>query len=102
MHDCIKLAIDNAQIGNTIIFELGSERYMKLDIPYYIRQVLREKRMVTVPGIGTLKLEQTSASFNEDKTIISPPFLNIGFDETESNDQSLLKYILDTGLMSEE
>lgn len=74
---------------------------MKLDIPYYIRQVLREQRMVHVPGIGTFRIQQTSAYFNDDKTLISPPSLNLSFDDAESEDDSLLKYILDTGLLSE-
>ncbi len=74
---------------------------MKLDIPYYIRQVLREQRMVHIPGIGTFRLNQSAASFNDDKTIISPPSLSISFDDSDSNDDSLLKYILDTGLLTE-
>ena len=74
---------------------------MKLDIPYYIRQVLREQRKVHVPGIGTFRIDQTSAHFSDDKTIISPPSLNVLFDETESEDDSLLKYILDAGLLTE-
>lgn len=74
---------------------------MKLDIPYYIRQVLREQRKVHVPGIGTFRLDQTSAHFNDDKTVLSPPSLNLSFDEIESEDNSLLKYILDTGMFTE-
>lgn len=74
---------------------------MKLDIPYYIRQVLREQRMVYVPGIGTFRLNQLGASFNDDKSQLSPPSLHITFDDADSSDQSLLKYILDTGLITE-
>ncbi len=74
---------------------------MKLDIPYYIRQVLREQRMVHIPGIGTFSLNQTSAKFNDDKTVISPPTLNISFENTISEDDCLLKYILDTGILTE-
>jgi len=74
---------------------------MKLDIPYYIRQVLREQRMVHIPGIGTFRLNQSAASFNDDKTELSPPSLNLSFDDSESEDDSLLKYILDTGLLTE-
>jgi len=74
---------------------------MKLDIPYYIRQVLREQRKVHVPGIGTFSLVQSSAIFNNDNTDLSPPELNVSFEDSESNDESLLKYILDTGQLSE-
>ena len=98
----IKITFDNVQIGNTIILAFGSERYMKLDIPYYIRQVLREQRMVYVPDIGTFYLNQTSASFNDDKTNITPPSLDISFDDSKSNDDSLLKYILDAGHLTED
>lgn len=75
---------------------------MKIDIPYYIRQVLREQRMVTIPGIGTFRLQQISAIFNDDKSILSPPLLNLTFDDAESSDDSaLLRYISDTGLIPE-
>jgi len=98
----IKITFDNVQIGNPIIFAFGSEIHMKLDIPYYIRQVLREQRMVYIPSIGTFRLNQSSASFNDDKTKITPPSLDISFDDSESNDESLLKYILDAGLLNED
>ncbi|MDF1699145.1 MAG: hypothetical protein P1U56_25045, partial [Saprospiraceae bacterium] len=74
---------------------------MKLDIPYYIRQVLREQRMVNIPGIGILRLVQTKATFNDDKKTLNPPSLTIEFDENSTEDDSLLKYILDTGELSE-
>jgi hypothetical protein len=74
---------------------------MKLDIPYYIRQVLRERRMVYIPGIGTLRLLQNNARFNDDKSLIIPPQLNISFEDADSDDNFLLKYILDTGLLTE-
>lgn len=75
---------------------------MKLDIPYYIRQVLREKRMVSIPGIGTFNLEQEPSNFNDDKTILSPPQLKLTFNDNETGDDSLLRYILDTGLLTPE
>ena len=75
---------------------------MKLDIPYYIRQVLREQKKVYVPGIGTFSLVHSSASFKNDNTDLSPPQLSLSFDDSESNDHSLLKYILDTGRLTEE
>ena len=74
---------------------------MKLDIPYYIRQVLREQRKVYIPGIGTFQLDHMYSIFNDDKTVLSPPVLKVSFNETESDDDSLLKYILDTGLTTE-
>jgi len=76
--------------------------YMKLDIPYYIRQVLREQRKVYVPGIGTFHLKQSYAQFSDDKTELRPPSLQLTYDESETEDTSLLKYILDTGKLSEE
>ena len=74
---------------------------MKLNIPYYIRQVLREQRMVHIPGIGTFRLHQSAAQFNDDKSKLSPPSLQITFDDADSENDSLQKYILDTGLYPE-
>ncbi|MEM9546991.1 MAG: hypothetical protein AAGA77_13505 [Bacteroidota bacterium] len=74
---------------------------MKLNIPYYIRQVLREQRMVHIPGIGTLRLHQISSEFNDDKSEISPPSLTMTFDDTDSDDNALKQYIMDTGLYAE-
>ena len=75
---------------------------MKLDIPYYIRQVLREQRKVYVPGIGTFRLEQSASDFSADKTSLLPPSIQLAFEEGESTDQSLLTYMLDGGLWTEE
>jgi len=40
---------------------------MKIDIPYYIRQVLREQRKVYIPDVGTFAMVQTPASFSQGK-----------------------------------
>lgn len=74
---------------------------MKIDIAYYIRQVLREQRNVHVPEIGTFSLVQTPASFSNDKKTINPPSLAINFKEGNSEDNSLFQYIKDTELFSE-
>lgn len=70
--------------------------YMKIDIPYYIRQVLREQRKVYVPGIGTFQLMHSHSQFSDDKSTLSPPRLSLSFQEGESEDKSLTKYIIDT------
>ena len=75
---------------------------MKIDIPYYIRQVLREQRMVHIPGIGTLRLNQQSAQFNDNKSFLNPPYLQLEFDDTESSNDGLFNYIFDTGKYTEE
>ena len=75
---------------------------MKIDIPYYIRQVLREQRMVHVPGIGTFNLDQVPSQFNDDKSLIHPPILNLSFNDEDSDNDSLFKYILDTGKYAED
>jgi len=73
---------------------------MKIDIPYYIRQVLREQREVYVPQIGTFKLVQSPARLSDDKLNINPPTLDIDFEDGRSDDTSLSEYIVDTGKFS--
>lgn len=73
---------------------------MKIDIPYYIRQVLREQRKVYVPEIGTFTLIQSPARLSDTKLKIDPPQLNIRYDDDQSNDSSLKNYIKDTGRFS--
>ncbi|MFT6336223.1 MAG: hypothetical protein ACJATI_002979 [Halioglobus sp.] len=73
---------------------------MKIDIPYFIRQVLREQRKVYLPEIGTFILSQSPAQISDDKSRIHPPSLNILFDDDPSTDQSLKKYIQDTDKFS--
>jgi len=74
--------------------------YMKIDIPYYIRQVLREQRKVYVPEVGTFNLSQVPARISDDKSRIHPPTLDIRFDDGVSNDNSLKRYIQDTDKFS--
>ena len=74
---------------------------MKIDIPYYIRQVLREQRKVHVPELGTFSMVQKPASFSSDRSIIFPPNLNIEFNDSSPSDDSLIRYIRDTGLFQE-
>ncbi|MFT4534913.1 MAG: hypothetical protein ACJA1A_002512 [Saprospiraceae bacterium] len=73
---------------------------MKIDIPYYIRQVLREQRKVYLPEIGTFILSQTPAQISDDKSRISPPILNVDFKDGISDDKSLVTYIQDTNKFS--
>lgn len=73
---------------------------MKIDIQYYIRQVLREQRKVYIPEIGTLILSQTPAYISEDKSEVHPPSIDILFDGSESKDKSLKRYIKETGKYS--
>ncbi len=69
---------------------------MKIDIPYFIRQVLREQRKVYLPEIGTFILSQSPAQISDDKSLIHPPSLNILFNDDPSTDHSLKKYIQET------
>jgi len=62
---------------------------MKIDIPYYIRQV-----------VGSFSIIQTPASFSQGKSKIHPPFLSLEFSEQADGDSALAKYISDTGLFS--
>jgi hypothetical protein len=73
---------------------------MKIDIPYFIRQVLREQRKVYLPEIGTFILSQSPAQISDDKSLIHPPSLNILFNDEPSVDQSLKKYIQETDKFS--
>ena len=73
---------------------------MKIDIQYYIRQVLREQRKVYIPEIGTLILSQTPAYISDDKSVIHPPVVDILFKDGASKDKSLKSYIKETGRYS--
>jgi len=74
---------------------------MKIDIPYYIRQVLREQREVCLPGLGTLKIKQSASKISSDKKSIVPPFLSFEYSETEGDLNRLSTYLKDTGIYSE-
>ncbi len=74
--------------------------YMKIDIPYYIRQVLREQRKVYIPEVGTFNMLQAPARISDDKSRIYPPTLDIEFKDGLSDDISLKRYIQDTGEFS--
>lgn len=76
--------------------------YMKIDIPYYIRQILREHREVHVPGVGVFHMRQHPATFTEDKSTILPPSLKLHFDSVQSDNTDLLSYIMDLGTYSRE
>ena len=75
--------------------------YMKIDIPYYIKQVLREQRKVYLPEIGTFILKQSPAHISDDKSRIYPPILDIEFVDGGSDDQSLKRYLQDTHQFSD-
>ena len=85
---------------NLVIFAIGRMPYMKIDIPYYIRQVLREQRKVYIPEVGTFNVLQSPARISDDKSRIYPPTLDIEFKDGLSDDKSLKKYIQDTGKFS--
>lgn len=87
-------------MNNPINFAIGRMPNMKIDIPYYIRQVLREQRKIYLPEIGTFMLSQIPAQISNDKFLIHPPSLNISFDDDPSTDQSLKKYIQETNKFS--
>lgn len=73
---------------------------MKIDIPYYIRQILREHREVHVPGVGVFHMRQHPATFTEDKSTILPPSLRLHFDSVQSDNTDLFSYIMDLGTHS--
>ena len=66
---------------------------MRHSIPYYIREQLREDRSVYIPGLGMFSLDQTSAHFNSDKTILHPPKLALVFSEKQGDEIRLLEKI---------
>ncbi len=70
-------------------------RFMKLDIPYYIRQVLRESREVHLDSIGSFVVRQQSAKINVSKSAINPPTLELDFEANGNYDTKLEQYIAD-------
>jgi len=68
---------------------------MNIDIPHYIKLVLREDREVYLPGLGLISLIQTPAYFSENKSILNPPQLSLVFHSTDTGSNKLSQYIQD-------
>lgn len=66
---------------------------MKVDIAQSIREVLDERQVVSIDGLGSLKLVNTPASFGELRKSILPPGVELVFEESTSSNTPLIENI---------
>lgn len=60
-----------------------------MDIAQYIADLLKEKKEVSIPGLGSFYVNWQSASFNKESNAFFPPKKELSF-KTEESDPSLL------------
>ncbi|WP_423146319.1 hypothetical protein [Rubrolithibacter danxiaensis] len=73
-----------------------------MDIAQYISDLLKEKKEVSIPGIGTLYTEIKSASFHQASNSFFPPSAAIFFRPEQSEPKLLVDYIIKNKNLSEQ
>jgi hypothetical protein len=65
-----------------------------MEIGQYIVNLLRGQEKVSVAGLGTFTKIRVAGSFDQNSNVFYPPSYKIGFNERESEDSSLIQYII--------
>ena len=65
-----------------------------MEIGQYIVNLLRGQEKVSVAGLGTFTKIRVAGSFDQNSNVFYPPSYKIAFNERESEDSSLIQYII--------
>lgn len=66
---------------------------MKINFAETIREVLDDRNPVTIAGLGTIVLEQVSASFGDQRETMLPPRMRMRFSEKQTPNRPILKWL---------
>ena len=67
---------------------------MQIDVARAIEEVLDQRKAVNIQGLGSLMLEDTSASISGDKKKIAPPSAKLRFYKTNTKNGPLRKHLM--------
>jgi len=66
-----------------------------IDVAAIIREILSDRQVVSITGLGSLRLVHQSASFSEKGKALKPPSMELVFSESTGTNTSLTKRISD-------
>ena len=68
---------------------------MRIEIAQSIREILDERKTVTIQGLGSIKLVQKPAYFGELRKSMFPPSVDMVFEETSSSNNVLIQRLME-------
>lgn len=73
-----------------VLFE---QSILKLNLAESIREVLMDRKAVSLYGLGTLKLVQQTAQYGEKRKTLLPPSMILDFKESSSTNSDLINWL---------
>ena len=68
---------------------------MRIEIAQSIREILDERKIVTIQGLGSIKLIQKPAYFGDLRQSMFPPSVDMIFEETSSSNAPLVRRLME-------
>ncbi len=66
---------------------------MKLNLAESIREVLLDRKSVSIYGLGTLRLKQIASQYGPNRKSLYPPTVELEFTETSSTNSELIEWL---------
>ncbi|NNE26747.1 MAG: hypothetical protein HKN09_07880 [Saprospiraceae bacterium] len=68
---------------------------MRIEIAQSIREILDERKTITIQGLGSIKLIQKPAYFGELRKTMFPPSVEMLFEESTSSNEALIQRLME-------